>query len=104
MPTPSLVMMADDAAGTLNSSAAYLTTAVKGAFSGTLTLWVFAVCRVRCGGNIGVKDASSQSDDARAFGCRLHGVQRLWHGTENAHPKRQLRIRREDNLELDFVA
>ena len=37
-PTPSSVMMADVAAGTLNSSAANRRTAVKGASSGTLKL------------------------------------------------------------------
>jgi hypothetical protein len=36
MPTPSLVMIALVCAGTLNSSAAYLSTAVNGAASGTL--------------------------------------------------------------------
>eukprot|EP00982_Pelagococcus_subviridis_P008530 30850-Pelagococcus_subviridis.AAC.12 len=35
MPTPSFVMIADVAAGTLNSSAAYRSTAVNGASSGT---------------------------------------------------------------------
>ena len=35
MPTPELVMMAEVAGFTLNSSATNLTTAVKGAFSGT---------------------------------------------------------------------
>jgi hypothetical protein len=38
MPIPSFVMMALVAAGTLNSSAANLSTAVKGVFSGTLSL------------------------------------------------------------------
>jgi hypothetical protein len=38
MPTPSLVIIAEVAAGTLNSSAVYFRTAVNGAFSGTLTL------------------------------------------------------------------
>lgn len=38
MPTPSLVMIALVAAGTLNSSAANFSTAVKGAFSGTFIL------------------------------------------------------------------
>lgn len=38
MPMPSSVMMADVAGSTLNSSAANLSTAVKGVFSGTLSL------------------------------------------------------------------
>lgn len=38
MPTPSSVMMAEVAAGTLNSSAAKRRTAVKGASSGTVNL------------------------------------------------------------------
>jgi hypothetical protein len=41
MPTPSSVMMAEVAAGTLNSSAAKRRTAVKGASSGTVKLWGF---------------------------------------------------------------
>ena len=45
IPTPSLVMMADVCAGTLNSSAAYLSTAVNGASSGTFsTLVVYVSC------------------------------------------------------------
>lgn len=43
MPTPSFVMMALVAAGTRNSSAANLSTAVNGAFSGTLILFRFRV-------------------------------------------------------------
>ena len=39
MPTPSSVMIALVAGGTLNSSAAYFRTAVKGAVSGTLNLY-----------------------------------------------------------------
>lgn len=38
MPTPSSVMIAEVEAVTLNSSAANLRTAVKGVFSGTLSL------------------------------------------------------------------
>ena len=38
IPMPSLVITADVAGGTLNSSAANFTTAVKGVFSGTLKL------------------------------------------------------------------
>lgn len=54
MPTPSFVMIALVAAGTRNSSAANLSTAVNGAFSGTLTLFAVKVfvapvgrCRVK---------------------------------------------------------
>lgn len=38
MPTPSSVIIAEVAGGTLNSSAANLRTAVNGVFSGTLNL------------------------------------------------------------------
>ena len=38
MPMPSSVIMAEVAGGTLNSSAANFRTAVKGVFSGTLSL------------------------------------------------------------------
>lgn len=52
MPMPSSVIMAEVAGGTLNSSAANLSTAVKGVFSGTLSLcfgeWLMAY-RNGCG-------------------------------------------------------
>lgn len=43
MPIPSSVMMAEVAGSTLNSSAANLSTAVKGVASGTLSLYFHAI-------------------------------------------------------------
>lgn len=94
IPTPSSVMMADVAAGTLNSSAANRKTAVKGASSGTVNL-----CCVGGRGRGGGRRRRASATRARlVFDSR----RRLSALSAHSHAVRQLGVGGEGNLELDL--
>jgi hypothetical protein len=93
IPTPSSVMMADVAAGTLNSSAANRKTAVKGASSGTVNL-----CCVGGRGRGGRRRRASATRARLVFDSR----RRLSALSAHSHAVRQLGVGGEGNLELDL--